>query len=187
MAAYTTGEIAVALPEARRCAACSPQPTISRSWACARRRAVVFEEADDRTDAPVAVIAHSTWIREFDGDPRPSAVRIRVADQFVQLVGVAPERFIGIDRIRPGGRGPDLWLPIWLARPGAAADDREQRRQARTSPSSDAARRVPIPQLRAEADVIARRLAAARGDRGTARAEVVACGGCGPRAGSSAC
>ena len=29
----------------------------------------VFEEADDRTDAAVAVIAHSTWTREFDGDP----------------------------------------------------------------------------------------------------------------------
>ena len=132
-----------------------------------------FEETDDRTDAAVAVIAHSTWLREFDGDPAVVGRTIRVADQFVQIIGVAPERFIGVDRIRPGSRGPDLWLPVWLADRVLPLTTAEQRRQERDL--SFVGRRkddVPIPQLRAEAAVVARRLAAARGDRETARAEV---------------
>ena len=158
LAAYTAGEIAVALPEARSMHSIVATANYFHVLGVRPAAGRVFDEADDRTDAAVAVIAHSTWIREFDGDPAIVGRTIRVADQFVQIIGVAPERFIGIDRVRPGSRGPDLWLPIWLADRVLPLTTAEQRRQERDL--AFVGRRkadVQIPQLRAEAAVIARR------------------------------
>ena len=42
-------------------------------------------------------------MREFDGDPSVIGRSIRVADGFVQIVGVAPPLFEGIERPRPAG------------------------------------------------------------------------------------
>jgi predicted permease len=173
LAAYTAGEIAAALPEARSMHSILATPNYFAVLGVRPAAGRLFDEGDDRTDAAVAVIGHGTWIREFDGDPAIVGRTIRVADQFVQIIGAAPERFIGIDRVRPGSRGPDLWLPMWLAGRVLPMTTAEQRRQERDVALVGRRKQdVQIRQLRAEAEVIARRLAAARGDRETARAEV---------------
>jgi putative ABC transport system permease protein len=115
LAAVTEGDLAVALPAARsmRGAFTSAnyfdvlgvRPTLGRG----------FQPADGDTHAPVAVLAHDVWTREFGADPATIGQSIRVADRFVHIVGIAPPLFIGTSRIRPGGRAPDIWLPIWLA------------------------------------------------------------------------
>jgi hypothetical protein len=61
------------------------------------------------------VIAHDTWTREFGADPSVIGRSIRVSDRFVEIVGVAPPLFGGIDRGRRGRNAPDIWIPIWLA------------------------------------------------------------------------
>lgn len=173
LAAYTAGEIAVALPEARSMRGLLASPDYFEVLGVRPAAGRVFDAADDRTHAAVAVLAHSTWTRELNSDPAAIGRTIRVADQFVQIIGVAPEQFIGIDRVRPGLRRPDIWLPLWLANRVLPLTPAEQRRQERdlafVGRRSDD---VPIAQLRAEAQVVARRLAAARGDRESGRAEV---------------
>ena len=80
----------------------------------------VFDTQDDHTDAAVAVIAHSTWQREFSGDPSVVGRTIRVAE-FVHVIGVAPDGFIGIDRLWPGSRNPGHLAADVDGRPRAAA------------------------------------------------------------------
>jgi putative ABC transport system permease protein len=63
--------------------------------------------------AGVAVIAHRIWVREFGANPAILGHPIRVADQDVVIIGVAPERFAGVD-LRLGRSGPDVWLPMPL-------------------------------------------------------------------------
>ena len=118
------------------------------------------------THAAVAVIAHSVWTREFSADPSVIGRSIRVADEFVQIVGVAPALFDGIDRVRPGGRAPDVWLPMWLADRVLPLSAAEQRRQDRDLAFVGRLKDgVEVPELQAEAEVVAVRLAASEGRR----------------------
>lgn len=164
LAAYTLGELAVTIPEAHvmRGALTSAnyfnvlgvRPAVGRT----------FSAADEGTRAPVAVIAHRLWTREFGADPSVIGRSLRVADEFVQIVGVAPESFVGVD-LKParGDRGPDLWLPLWLADrvlPLTRAERRRQERDiyfvGRLRHGADAAG------VQAAANVVALRLVAAR-------------------------
>ncbi len=121
-------------------------------------------------------------MREFDGDPSVIGRSIRVADGFVQIVGVAPPLFEGIERPRPAGprrmgvgRPPDVWLPMWLADRVLPLTGAEPRRQERDFQFVGRLRNgVELPQLHDEAAALARGLAASRGEgsRG-ARAEVL--------------
>ena len=52
-------------------------------------------EEDELANAYVAVIGHDLWVREFVGDPGAIGRLIQVADQNVEIVGVAPEGFAG--------------------------------------------------------------------------------------------
>jgi predicted permease len=162
LAEYAIGDVAVALPEARsmRGALTSAnyfdvlgvRPAIGRT----------FGPAD--THGLVAVITHSVWTREFGADPTVIGRSIRVANEFVQIVGVAPERFVGID-LRParGDRGPDVWLPIWLADRVLPLTRAEQRRQERDISFVGRLRNgATLPHVEAQAQVVASRLAAAR-------------------------
>jgi predicted permease len=184
LAAYALGDLAVALPEARsmRGALISAnyfdvlgvRPALGRT----------FGPGDDTAQARVAVIAHSVWTREFGSSPSAVGRSIRVAGEFVEIVGVAPEFFVGID-LRParGDRGPDVWLPIWLADRVLPLTRAEQRRQERDTYFVGRLReRVTLTALRAEAEVLARRLAASR-DREApgGRAEVTPVGLGSPR------
>jgi predicted permease len=174
VAAYAAGNIAAALPQARSLRALvtsanyftllGVRPTLGR----------VFEATDDETDAAVAVIAHSAWQREFSGDPSVIGRTMRVADVFVHIIGVAPEDFAGIDRLRPGGRNADVWLPLWMADQVLPLSPGEQARQERDVAFVGRLKdSVHVEQVRTEAAVVAGRLATARaGQPQTGRAEV---------------
>ena len=115
LAAYTWGDVAVAIPEARsmRGVAASAnyfdvlgvRPALGRHIAA----------SDEDTHASVAVIAHDVWTREFAADPAAIGRSIRVSDRIVEIVGVAPPLFGGIDQGRRGRYAPDIWIPMWLA------------------------------------------------------------------------
>ena len=117
--------------------------------------------------AGVAVIAHRLWIREFDADPAVLGRTIRVADQDVVIIGVAPEGFAGVD-LRVGRPGPDVWLPMPLldrvANATSTSDDpptgdRYFRYIGRLMPASS------LPQVRAQAEAVAQSIAARNGSR----------------------
>jgi putative ABC transport system permease protein len=163
LAAYTSGEIAVALPEARSMLGMLAS---ANYFDVLGVRAVVgrtFEPSDGSTHAAVAVIAHHAWTREFGGDPAIIGRSIRVGGQFVHIVGVAPPQFIGVDRIKPGNRSPDVWLPLWLADGVLPLTAAEQRREERDIAFVGRMKDdVEVAQIRAEAQVLAQRIAASR-------------------------
>src|SRR5687767_316255 len=182
LAAYTIGDTAVALPAARSMRSVLASANYFDVLGVRPAIGRVFDAAGDRADAPIAVIAHSAWMREFDGDPSVVGQSIRVADRFVEIVGVAADGFAGIDRDRPGaprsmsaGRAPDLWLPIGLADAVLPLIAAEQRRQERDLYFvGRLVEGIDVSRLQAEAAVIAGRLAATRGDAAQgARAEVL--------------
>ena len=174
LAAYTGGDVAVALPGARSMEALVTSPNYFDVLGVKPAAGRLFGAADDDTDAAVAVLGYGAWIREFSGDPAVIGRSIRVADRFVHVIGVAPDQFIGIDRIRPGGRVPDLWLPMWLADrvlPPVSGDERRQEREVAFVGRLGGG--VEVSTLRSEAAVVAQRMAAQRaeGERGS-RADV---------------
>ena len=115
-------------------------------WAC------TFGASDARGQAGAAVISHSLWTREFGADPSAIGRSIRIADQFVHIVGVAPAHFSGIDRSRPGGprrmevgRSPEVWLPLWLADrvlPLTVAEQRQTGARSRLRRTAERRRRA---------------------------------------------
>jgi predicted permease len=174
LASYAAGNVAAAIPEARSMRALVTSPNYFAVLGVRPVAGRVFDTRDDDTDAAVAVIAHSAWQREFSGDPAVVGRTIRVADQFVQVIGVAPDGFIGIDRLRPGSRNPDIWLPMWMADRVLPITSGEQRRQQRDVAFVGRLKDgVPVSELRTEAAVVGGRLATARaGQPQTARADV---------------
>ncbi|HJR60635.1 MAG TPA: FtsX-like permease family protein [Vicinamibacterales bacterium] len=165
LAAYALGNFAVALPEARsmRGALTSAnyfdvlglRPAVGRT----------FEARDAETHAAVGVISHRVWTREFGADPAVIGRSIRVAGEFVEIVGVAPAYFAGID-LKParGDRGVEVWLPIWLADRVLPLTRAEQRRQERELYFAGRLKDgLEVPHIQAEAEVVALRLAGLRG------------------------
>ena len=182
LAAYTMGDVAVALPDARSMQGILSSANYFDVLGVRPALGRLFNSIDATMRAEVAVIAHSMWLREFDGDPSVIGRTIRVADESVLIVGVAPPLFEGIERPRPAGarrigvgRPPDIWLPIWLADrvlPPTATERRRQERDFRfVGRLKD---HVELPQLQAEATALARGVAASRGERSKdGRAEVL--------------
>lgn len=162
LAAHTPGDFAVALPEARSLRGMLTSVNYFDVLGVRPTAGRTFNVNDNETHAAVAVIAHSTWTREFDAAPSVIGRSIRVADQFVQIVGVAPPLFMGTDRVRPG-REPELWLPLWLAARVLPLTMAEQGRQERdiyfVGRLKDG---VEVSQLQAETEVMAGRLSASR-------------------------
>ena len=172
LAAYAIGDTTVALPDARSVRGVLASANYFDVLGVRPALGRMFTSIDADTHAEVAVIAHSLWLREFDGDPSAIGRTIRVADRFVQIVGVAPPLFEGIDRPRPPGprrmavgRPPDVWLPMWLADgvlPLSAAERRRQERDFQfVGRLMD---KVELPQLQAGAAALARGIAASRGE-----------------------
>lgn len=182
LAAYTTGDIAVALPDARSLQGVLASANYFEVLGVQPALGRMFNSIDADAHAEVAVLAHSMWMQEFDADPSVIGRSIRVADGFVQIVGVAPPLFEGIDRPRPAGprrigvgRRPDVWLPLWLADRVLPLTVAEQRRQERDFQFVGRLRDgLELPQLQAEVAALARGLAGSRGQglQG-ARADVV--------------
>lgn len=60
------------------------------------------------TAPPTAMISHAMWRREFGGSPDVIGRTVRINDVPVQIVGVAPPRFLGTE----GGRAMTMWAPL---------------------------------------------------------------------------
>jgi predicted permease len=174
LAAYAGGNVSVGVPEARSMRALLASANYFDVLGVRPAIGRVFTTNDEKSAAPVAIIGHAVWMREFGGDPSVVGRSIRVAGDFVHIIGVAPSFFIGINRIRSGVDSPDIWLPIWLANrlvPLAGADLRRAER------SVDFVGRlrsgVEIADVQAQAAVVAQRVASLRsGTPPAARAEV---------------
>jgi predicted permease len=88
----------------------------------------LFTAGDDRTPgaSPLVVLSHAYWQRRFGADKAVAGRVIRVTGHPMTVIGVAPERFRGLD----GGAGPDVFLPLTMqaevmAAPARFADARE--------------------------------------------------------------
>jgi predicted permease len=57
---------------------------------------------------PVAVLGHGLWQRRFGGDPGVIGATLHVGSSPYEIVGVAPEGFVGVDALGPL---PELWVP----------------------------------------------------------------------------
>jgi putative ABC transport system permease protein len=69
-----------------------------------------FPDDVDRTSAPIAIITHSLWQTRFGGSTDAIGKTIRVMNQPLTIVGVAPLRFSGIDAQNFGQ--PAIWVPL---------------------------------------------------------------------------
>ncbi|HEX2187805.1 MAG TPA: FtsX-like permease family protein [Longimicrobiaceae bacterium] len=58
--------------------------------------------------SPTAMISHAMWRQRFGGAPDVIGRTLRVNDVPVEVVGVAPPRFVGTD----GGGAMTLWVPL---------------------------------------------------------------------------
>ena len=174
LASYAAGNASVGIPEARSMHALLASANYFDALGVRPALGRVFTATDEQSHAGVAVISHGAWMREFGGDPAVVGRTIRVAGEFVDIVGVAPPFFVGINRIRSGVESPDIWLPMWLADrlvPLAGTDLRRGERSVdfvgRLRPG------VGIDEVQAQAAVVAQQVARFRSETPPAtRAEV---------------
>jgi predicted permease len=68
----------------------------------------LLSEADERLDAPVAVIGYGYWQRRFGGAPGAIGRTVSFRNRAFTIVGVTPPRFQGLEP----GRQVDVSLPI---------------------------------------------------------------------------
>ena len=100
------------------------------------------------TSAPGAVISHALWQQHFGSAPDVIGRTLRINDTPVEVVGVAPPRFIGTD----GSGSLAVWVPLaaypLLERRSRAAflsyDSMFLQAAARTAPGVDAAATTPV-------------------------------------------
>ncbi len=71
------------------------------------RRGRTFTDADDGAAAPVAVISHAFWQRQFAGAAAIGAT-IQLNRALVTIIGIMPPGFFG----ESAGDTPDVWLPM---------------------------------------------------------------------------
>jgi predicted permease len=70
----------------------------------------LFAAADDRVDAPHAVLSHAYWEKRFAGRLDALGATIQVRGATLTVIGVTPAGFMG----ETSGQVPDMWLPIRL-------------------------------------------------------------------------
>src|SRR5262245_48943241 len=58
---------------------------------------------------PVVVLSHAAWIRLLDGDPAAVGRQLQIRGLHVEIVGIAPEGFVGLDLLPR-----DFWAPLTL-------------------------------------------------------------------------
>jgi putative ABC transport system permease protein len=122
-------------------------------------------EGDDR--APVAVISHRLWLRLFDGRAEAVGSTIRLGDRDYTIVGVAAAGFrYPSDRV-------DVWTPMGEAEAGGFAPFLASRRGGGVAFVARLRPGVTVAGARAELQVHAQNLAAARGEAGSTLEPVV--------------
>jgi predicted permease len=67
-----------------------------------------FTAMDDSAGSPSVILSHETWVLQFSGDSSVVGRSIRLNQQPVTIVGVAPASFTGL-RIWEDG---DFWVPL---------------------------------------------------------------------------
>jgi len=65
---------------------------------------------DEPGRPPVIVLSHDAWTRHFAKDPNVLERTVRVNGVSFQIVGVAPQRFRGLEAVA----APDFWAPLSL-------------------------------------------------------------------------
>jgi predicted permease len=70
----------------------------------------VLQPQDDARAAPVVVLGEVFWRRRLDADPAIVGRAVRIGSSSFEVVGVAPESFVGLSAGRP--RRADLWMPL---------------------------------------------------------------------------
>jgi putative ABC transport system permease protein len=75
----------------------------------APERGRFFREDEDVAPigAPVAVISHAFWQRQFSGSMRALGATLQLGDRQFTVIGIAPRDFTGL-----AYAAPDAWLPI---------------------------------------------------------------------------
>jgi predicted permease len=68
----------------------------------------VFGAAEDRGDAPYAVISYPYWQRHFGGRSDVLGKTLHLRKAALTVIGVTPPEFIG----ETSGQQPDLWVPL---------------------------------------------------------------------------
>ena len=58
---------------------------------------------------PVVVLSHAAWMRLFGGDPAAVGQQLQIRGVYVEIVGIAPEGFVGLDALPR-----DFWAPLTL-------------------------------------------------------------------------
>jgi predicted permease len=58
---------------------------------------------------PVAVLSHAAWMRHFGGDPAAVGQQLQIRGVYLEIVGIAPEGFVGLDALPR-----DFWAPVTL-------------------------------------------------------------------------
>ncbi|HEX6881540.1 MAG TPA: ABC transporter permease [Terriglobales bacterium] len=72
----------------------------------------ILQYDDSGSAAPVAIASYRFWVNELGADRSAIGKRITINDTSVQLIGVAPPEFFGMDP----SIAPDFWLPLSLYR-----------------------------------------------------------------------
>lgn len=115
-------------------------------------------DASDADDAPVVVISHGLWMRQFGGSVDIAGREVRLNGERFTVVGVTPTGFTG-------SRFPiqsDFWLPIGfhdLARPGVTLDWRNWRGNHWLELIGRLSDGVTLASARAEVDTVVAALA----------------------------
>jgi putative ABC transport system permease protein len=75
----------------------------------APERGRFFREDEDVAPigAPVAVISHAFWQRQFSTSPGALGATLQLGDRQFTVIGIAPRDFTGVEYA-----APDVWLPI---------------------------------------------------------------------------
>ncbi len=73
-------------------------------------RTFAQNEGIELDDAPVAVLSHGLWQRQFGADPQVIGRNVTVNGKPFTIIGVAPREFTGTTR----GQIPDIYVPITM-------------------------------------------------------------------------
>jgi predicted permease len=85
---------------------------------------VIAAYDDGSTAIPVAVVSYKFWVNQFGADRAVVGKKITINDTPVEIVGIAPAEFFGVDP----SIAPDFWLPLsfyrtqWMRNAGPDED-----------------------------------------------------------------
>jgi predicted permease len=118
-------------------------------------------DADERERAPVVVLGHGFWLRQYGADPRSLGRTLFLNGLPFTVVGVAPPKFAGTYL----GVVPDVFVPVTLQPAITGQNVLDDRRARAFQAVARLAPGVTRADSQRELDAVARRLSEAAGDR----------------------